>query len=271
MKRINDAFIEKWEVKSGFSKRILLASDVHFDSPHCDRKLFKKHLDEAKVDNADVWIFGDLFDAMGGKKDPRGLKSVIRKENLRDDYFNSIVEDLAEFLQPYKEIIKFISMGNHEESVLRHGEISLLGILNYLLGGHIAIGDYYGWLRILYENGSRGKSDGSVTIYYNHGVGGDSAITKGSIKAARRDMMIDADIYISGHTHQGLSLPTGKRRLNANSNEVVDWRQHLVLKTYENDSGFMKRNELNPHLLGAHWLEFSYSNKDFSYIHWDAK
>jgi len=42
-------------------KKVLLISDIHWDNPHCDRKLLKKHLDEALEINADVLINGDLF------------------------------------------------------------------------------------------------------------------------------------------------------------------------------------------------------------------
>ena len=35
---------------------IYLLSDVHFDSVKCDRKLFFKHLDMAKEENAVVWV-----------------------------------------------------------------------------------------------------------------------------------------------------------------------------------------------------------------------
>jgi UDP-2,3-diacylglucosamine pyrophosphatase LpxH len=51
---------------------VLMISDVHFDNPKCDRKLLKKHLDEAKRRNAKVLINGDLFDLMQGKNDKRG-------------------------------------------------------------------------------------------------------------------------------------------------------------------------------------------------------
>jgi UDP-2,3-diacylglucosamine pyrophosphatase LpxH len=273
MKRVNDAFVERWNVNAGFEKKILLMSDVHFDSPHCNRKMLKRHLDEALDLSADIWVFGDLFDVMGGKNDPRSTKGVIRAYHSKDDYLNQVVEEAAEFLMPYKENIKFMSLGNHEESILKHNEVSLLSVLNYLLGGHIVIGGYYGWIRVMYSKGTRtdGKMDGSYIIYYNHGVGGDNMVTKGTSRSSRRDQTIDADIYISGHTHQGLLMPTGKRRLNMQNNEVVDWRQHIVLKTYEDDSSWMKRNELQPHLLGGVWLEFSKNQDGLVYTVRDAK
>ena len=56
--------------------KFLLMSDIHIDSRKCDRALLKKHLDQAKAEGAGVFIFGDLFDAMQGKYDPRSAKNA---------------------------------------------------------------------------------------------------------------------------------------------------------------------------------------------------
>jgi UDP-2,3-diacylglucosamine pyrophosphatase LpxH len=267
----NDCFEERFEVNSAWKKRILLTSDIHFDSIHCDRKMLKRHFDEAKEKDADIWIFGDLFDAMGGKFDLRSNKASIRDEHQVADYFNKIVEEFAEFAKPYADNIKFISMGNHEQSILRRHEIGLLNVLNYLLGNKIAIGNYWGWIRLLFHRDLKRRADSSLSIYYNHGQGGDTKVTKGTIRATRRDQMIDADMYISGHTHQGMLLPVGKRKLNLSGKEVTEWRQHIMLKTYQDDSDFQKEQENLPHLTGAVWLELGINQQVPNYVLWDAK
>ncbi|NBW21525.1 MAG: hypothetical protein EBR82_77560 [Caulobacteraceae bacterium] len=62
-------------------RSFFLLSDLHWDNPHCDRELLKKHLDAAVKRDAGVFIFGDLFCAMQGKYDPRGNKEGIRPEH----------------------------------------------------------------------------------------------------------------------------------------------------------------------------------------------
>ena len=37
----------------------LLISDLHWDNPHCDRALLKRHLDLALERNAVIMVFGD--------------------------------------------------------------------------------------------------------------------------------------------------------------------------------------------------------------------
>lgn len=39
---------------------LLLLSDLHWDNPHCDRALLKRHLDLALERNAAIMIFGDF-------------------------------------------------------------------------------------------------------------------------------------------------------------------------------------------------------------------
>jgi len=57
--------------------KLLLISDLHWDNPKCERKLLKKHLDEAKEKGAKVVINGDFFCLMQGKGDPRRNKDDI--------------------------------------------------------------------------------------------------------------------------------------------------------------------------------------------------
>ena len=62
------------EIKGWGNYRFLLLSDIHWDNPKCNRKLLKRHLDEAKEGGHPILINGDLLDLMGGKKDRRAIK-----------------------------------------------------------------------------------------------------------------------------------------------------------------------------------------------------
>ena len=54
------------EALHGYEINLMLTSDRHHDSTHCNRELEKKHLEEAKKRNAFIIDCGDLFDAMQG-------------------------------------------------------------------------------------------------------------------------------------------------------------------------------------------------------------
>ena len=104
----------KFEVKSNERQTFLLLSDVHWDNPHCNRDLLKRHLDEAMTRNAGILIFGDLFCAMQGKYDPRGSKAGIRPEHNVANYLDKIVDDAIDYFKFYAQNIMYVSPGNHE-------------------------------------------------------------------------------------------------------------------------------------------------------------
>lgn len=114
--RTNDEVltIRHSDVVAGWEQRYLLMADVHWDNPHCDRKLLTKHLDQAKAANAGILCFGDWFCAMQGKFDPRRDKTSIRPEHAEGNYLDLLVNGSAEFLEPYREQVIALMDGNHE-------------------------------------------------------------------------------------------------------------------------------------------------------------
>ena len=183
---------------------IYLLSDVHFDSVKCDRKLFFKHLDMAKEENAVVFILGDLYDLMQMRFDPRGDYSALRPELKATAYIDEVIKDCATKLEPYKDIIKLISVGNHESNITkRHGVDTIqrtVGILNEK-GARCVAGYYAGWVIIKCETGD-GKRK-SFPLHYHHGYGGNAKRSKGvlNVDIDMKDYP-QATIIARGHTHQ---------------------------------------------------------------------
>jgi hypothetical protein len=77
--------------KRGTDKNLLFISDVHYDSVKCDRSLLHRHLEEARRIGAGVFIFGDLFDLMQGRFDPRGNYSELRPEYKSCTYVDEVM------------------------------------------------------------------------------------------------------------------------------------------------------------------------------------
>lgn len=63
-------------VGADWRQRYLLLADVHFDSPHCNRRLLRSLLTEAQETGAGVFVFGDWFDGMQGRDDKFGPPSL---------------------------------------------------------------------------------------------------------------------------------------------------------------------------------------------------
>jgi hypothetical protein len=267
--RKGDALVaDMTDIAGGWEQSFLLLSDVHYDSIHADRTLLKRHLDEAKEKDARIFIFGDFFDAMGGKYDPRSTKADIRPEYQHTNYFQAIVQDAAKFLLPYKDNIALISDGNHETSVLLRHEISLLDDLAERLGG-VERGKYSGFIRFKFN---RGTSRMSKVMFYSHGSGGNSPVTKGVIGTARRQDNIHADFFVSGHLHSEWDMPRTQTRLNEQNNVEIHKVHHWQLGTYQQShlkGGWADAKGFAAPSIGGRWLTFKYfadKIKSISYV-----
>ena len=270
MRRKNDAVIAAMDsISSGWEQHFLLVSDVHFDNKHCDRKLLKRHFDEAVAKDARIFIFGDFFDCMGGKYDHRSTKADIRPEYQRSDYFDALVEDAAKWLEPYKGHIALISDGNHETSVTLRHEINLLDRLAEKLGG-VERGKYSGFVRFKFDRVSQRSSK---ILYYSHGSGGNSPVTLGVIASNRRQEMIHADYFVTGHLHSEWEVPRTQTRLNEQNNIEVHKCFHWQLGTYEQthmEGGWADHKGFRGASIGGRWLKFHYVNHQIKVQSWLA-
>lgn len=270
--RINASRSKKWE------QWILLTGDVHFDNPMCNRKLYKRHLEQALERNAPNIDVGDFNCIMQSRTDPRHEKGHLRKENNVQDYFGSIIRSSCDFLKPYSKILAVRGIGNHESKILKHSEIDVTrAIVDRLKdnGSPAILGDYRGWVRIMLKSSTVGQS---FNLYYTHGSGGSAIVTKGVIRTNRRASYIDADIIIGGHIHEAWSLEMCRAALTDQGKEVVKDQLHLCVPTYKDEflgkgGGFHQEKEGPPKPLGAWWLRFFYdkTNERFSYDYMRAK
>lgn len=257
MEKINDAYVLRHEVTQDFNQHYFMCSDLHFDSKYCDRVQLKKDFDKAKELNANIMIFGDAFDAMGGKFDKRTDKKDLRPEYNKGAYFDDIVDDFADWLKPYADNIIFISDGNHELSIFKIHEFSIIDRLTRMVNKNILHGKYAGFIRYMFERSGGGRS--SKVKYYTHGTGGNAPVTKNTIRSNRRQDAIQADFYVSGHVHTEYSVPRTQTRLNLANKVEITKCHHWQLGTYKND-----------HLEGG-WSdtkEFSAPNIGGRFLHW---
>lgn len=256
---LNDATLITVDLKRArdWEFRVLFLSDVHCDNKGFKRNLFKKHCDEALAGGWAIIDNGDFFDAMGGKWDKRSGKADILPELNTDSYLNSLVKFGADLLEPYKKNIVIMGNGNHEQSIKERHEVNLTAMLIDKLGIDAIIQKYTGWVIFRFADKA---SNHTATLYRTHGNGGNAPVTKGVIQSARRQDMIEADIYISGHIHTEYNVPRPKWYLDRNGNMKIKTPVHQqigtykdsTLKTWEDMKGFA------PPSLGGQWLIFTY-------------
>ena len=258
------------EYKKDWEQTFLLISDVHFDNPDCDRKLLKKHLDKAVQEGAGILINGDWYCAMESRNDLRGTKK-IRNKNLGINYLDNLVEDSAEFLEPYAKNIIMIGKGNHESAIQKKSETDLIerlcSLLKYKTGYPVYNGQYSGFVRFLFRyKSSNGHYGGRMSniLHYHHGYGGSSVMTKGVNKHVQRLSFVpDADFHWMGHSHQEFVVSHPRLRLSQKGKIYHDECLIINTSTYKDSfklgaSGWENEKGLPPKRKGGLFLRFYY-------------
>jgi len=241
-------------------KEFLLLSDVHFDHPYCDRKLFLKLMDQAKERGAMVLFNGDFFCMMQGRKDRRGAKGKVRPEHYGPNYFNLVVEEAADLLMPYADNILMLGDGNHETAILHHQEVNPLDMLHTHLVSNttrqIYRMGYHGFVRFLYRKG-KGAGAGQI-LYFHHGKYG-GAVTMGVLGVKRHTAAVQgADIYWTGHTHDLWYVAHPYITVRRSGKVVTQVQHHIKTGTFKDEfnrpGGFGVERLNKPAALGGWWM-----------------
>jgi|TARA_R110000824_G_scaffold190282_3_gene371762 hypothetical protein len=269
---------------------ILLRSDAHHDSPCftlCENALERAHLEAAKKAGACVIDNGDAFDLMGGKWDKRSSKAELRPHlAMADNYLDAVINDYADFLEPYAHSIGCWSQGNHESSILRHHETDvttrLCEQLRYRTGAKMYEGGYTGWVfftlrRKVKNKGKKYRERNARTIkmYRTHGYGGSAPVTKGVLNSGRRSAILpDARLVVSGHIHQEWQFPIQRMRVTPAGRVFQDEQLHLALPSYKDSikDGWSKKNwaierGFPPSPVGAIWLRLTLGKDEQIEVH----
>lgn len=244
-------------------------SDVHYDSAKCDRDLLRRHLDEIKACEGQVFIYGDWFDVMGCYQDPRSKAVDIRPEYYVKgrEYLNAVIEDSVEFLQPYAKNIAFIGEGNHESEIRRRRDVDILAWMIRLLqemGSSVVRGGYTGWNEFCLESSKHGSH--SCLTHYHHGYGGGAKRSKGMLDAQLATFQYpDADIIFRGHDHQKFHDPSNVkyRYQSAYKIETMETSHYIKTGSYKNAAsgtgGWEVQKGFYPSRLGGWFIDMQVS------------
>lgn len=236
-----------------------LCSDVHFDNPDSDQKLFFSHLDKIKSLNGKSLIFGDFLCLMQGKYDLRSDKSKIRPEHNKSNYLDAVLDDTADKLKPYKKTLGMISLGNHETRVIERNEIDPLHNLALRLKGLNTMG-YHGFIKFIFHN--NGSKVRSCLLYFHHGKWGSitSSVNKHGLSVPQ------ADIIVSGHTHSEFYVPVPRLNLRQNGEVSITKQHHIKCGTYKDEflttKGFGVERIAVPKNIGSWLLKLTPTEKD---------
>jgi hypothetical protein len=245
-------------------KKVLLISDIHWDNPHCNRDLLKKHLDQALEINADILFNGDTFCLMQGAYDPRKSKNDIRPEHNKTNYLDAVVNDAIDWFSPYAHLIKVVGYGNHETNILKRAETDVIDRfvfgLNSKNNTSVEVGGYGGWIVYQFQRGVNAGM-AAYKIKYMHGFGGGGPVTRGVIQFNRMSTFVEgADMVWMGHVHEDHELTYTIESLN--NHNKVKLKDILMVRTptYKEEyqggkGGWHVERGSAPKALGGRWLE----------------
>lgn len=210
---------------------------------------------------------GDALDLMGGKFDPRSYKGSIRPEHVVPNYFDAVVNDYAEWLQPYAQNFAVMGQGNHETKMTEKHEFCpterVIALLNSR-GASVFNGAYAGWLRLSFtRNYGTRMGAREINLHYHHGSSGGKSTANITAQRERSRTHPDADIICTGHSHNSWNDVACRYRLSANGHPYQDKVLLLGCPSYKDDVGvedygWAVQNGFEPKPLGAWWIKFSY-------------
>lgn len=201
--------------------RLKVIADWHIGSAYCDEKCIKKYLEDS--DDKTYFIgLGDIADCVIVSDKKRYLKSSDAMDG--DDIIDQQEDKVYSLLEPYKDRIIGLALGNHEQSILKHCSVNICKRLCNRLNTKY-LGYSYITRLILHENSSRSRS---VYIRGIHGWGASSRNQGGDLNKYMRDLNFYAcDVALYGHSHklQADRIP----RLSMSGNKLISRDRHLVL------------------------------------------
>ena len=203
---------------------LLVLADYHYADPRSDHQAIRKDIDYVNShENAYCVWAGDLLDC--------ALKS-----SLGDCYINlSPMEELAavtELLSPIAHKTLAIVGGNHEARHYRTNGVDM----TRLIARQLNLEDKYSpdtaliFLRVgHYQTGAnRHFRPILYTIYLTHGSGGGRKEGGKIQRLADYSSIVDADLYLCGHTHLPASFKTSFARPSA-ANSSISYCTKLFL------------------------------------------
>jgi hypothetical protein len=260
----------------------LLISDCHWDAPECYIRLLHHHLREAKRRNALIIDCGDFFEVISGQGDPRSTKGNLLEKHLKINYLDRLVEDGIEEFRPYLDNFVYMGTGNHEQAVTVRKETDItqrfVDAANTLRPGLPPIwrAGYTGWIRFQFETSNARMS---YAMKIEHGTGGNSPVTKGTIQTARRASRTEgATFFVSGHIHEKWNIPLVVERLNSSTGQVeLREVEHIQLGSYRQDfrtdgnATWAMMRQGAPKPVGGYWIRFHLPRRRNNHVEWEVQ
>lgn len=228
-------------------------ADLHIGDSQCDYNLILEKIEYIKnTPNAYCILDGDLMD-------------TAIASSIGDTYSASLqpmeqLKHCVRIFEPIKDKILAVLPGNHENRVYKTDGLDITEIMCSQLG---LIERYSPTTALLFirfgENVKQRRQ--LYTVYVTHGSGGGRREGGKVNRLADLASIVDADIYIHGHTHLPLLFKESFFRVSGQNSSValteklfVNTAAHLNYGGYGDKAGFKPASKSSPviYLNGLH-------------------
>lgn len=203
MKSINVTLPNKGNIS------IVPFSDLHIGSARCNYNLIKAQVELVK-NNPDAYaiIVGDLIN--NSTKNSVGDVFTEKLSPMEQ------IEMACEIFEPIKDKILAVTSGNHERRSYKYDGVDLMAFFAMRLGIESRY-DYVAPLLVIRVGNCKNHSvrgfstkSGKIsyTIYITHGDGANGRLVGGKANSLERRGCIipNADVVVTGHTHQPITF-----------------------------------------------------------------
>lgn len=236
-------------------------ADLHIGDAHCDYKSILERIEYIKkTPNAYVILDGDLMD-------------TAIASSVGDTYGATLspmdqLKECVGLFEPIKDKILAVLPGNHEQRITRQDGLDITELLCSQLGIVDKYSSTTALLFIRFGKSTRKSNHGRpqwYTIYVTHGSGGGRKEGGKINRLADLASIVDADIYVMGHTHMPAIIKEGFYRVSGPNSSValvdklfVNTAASLNYGGYGDTAGFKPASKCAPVIyLDGHKREMS--------------
>lgn len=240
--------------------KIIPISDTHIGDKTSNTKAFKEALDRIKNEK-------DTYTILNGD-----LCNIALKTSKSDSYEATItpmqqVLTLINYLEPIKDKILVISLGNHEERIKKDTSIDIL----YIVAKQLGIEDRYSpswWYLYLSFGWTSKKRPMLYTITGYHGSGGGSTSGGKINRVKKMGQVVLADIYIMSHVHEPINTKSIFFTPDYQHKSIVKKEMYYCISNafVEYENSYAERMGLIPSNTGLNEIELNGHKKEIKLI-----
>ena len=228
-------------LKYDFDKPIelLVLGDIHVGDENLDKKMLQKTLNYIR-DNKNVYCFlnGDLLNM--------GLKSSVSFQYETKSPESEYTE-LVEMLKPIRDKILGVTIGNHDDRLLKESGIDIMTLVCRELDILDKYCKYQSLLLIRIKEGKTRVDTHKIFITHGIGAGGKMIGSKANFLQKLTGIVSNANCYVIGHTHTPLHFTDKSFYVDSKHFNLKETVRHFINQpAFLSYGGYGQRLNLNP-------------------------